>query len=313
MSKFSNKTINTLWLIVVLCLIVMGSGAVIIQYKKTVSIEDSLNKHITELNNSIKNLEQERVRLEGEIDRFNNIAIADDSVIEVREKPNKKSKVVGLYYKGYMISTQPLVDDVDWVKTPDGYILKESIIYVDDELGRTKLQSVDKINKMTKTGSRGDYLITPQNNFKISTMGKSNLTVPIINKLLENTPMKGTGKAIIDVEVKYNVNAFFTLAVAKQESGFGGKPGEIAYEKRNAYSLNAVDKSPRKSAYTYGSYSENIHAFGELISRKYFGEGRKDLTSINDLYCSSKDWAGQVNNHMNKLLREAKNISLLYQ
>lgn len=70
------------------------------------------------------------------------------------------------------------------------------------------------------------------------------------------------GKAFIDNQNKYGVNAIMMFALAINESGFG--KSSIAFQKNNLFGHAAYDESPGESADKYKSVSDSIKAHARV-------------------------------------------------
>lgn len=127
-------------------------------------------------------------------------------------------------------------------------------------------------------------------------IGKSNATLTDLQVILSGTELQGIEQALLDVENTQNVNAFFTLAVAKLESGNGRS--RIARDKNNLFGMNATDNNPYSNAYSYPSKGDSIRDFGRRVKAHYIDQGRTTLDSINAKYSSSSTWSSQVNHIM---------------
>lgn len=122
-----------------------------------------------------------------------------------------------------------------------------------------------------------------------SIIGKSNLTVQQVEQLLAGSPMSGCGPAVLEVESKYNINAFFTVSVAQAETQ-RGKTGTGA-SKKNPYGLTQKGGGYR----TFKSYNEAIMTFGDTLNRLYIPNGRTTIEKVNEIYCpGNSQWSVNV-------------------
>jgi len=125
----------------------------------------------------------------------------------------------------------------------------------------------------------------------------SGLTLEGIQYLLDYYPgMEGIGEQVLLCERIYDVNAYFIIAVASLESGFG--KSLQAQNKNNLFGLGAYDHSAYESALSFESKAEGVEYFCELIS-DYYKSGRRTPASINQRYASDELWAHKVVRLMN--------------
>lgn len=120
-------------------------------------------------------------------------------------------------------------------------------------------------------------------------MSKSGLTAEQIENLVKNYPgLSGLGKAIYDVETNNGVNAFYTLAVASLESGYG--TSTMARRKNNLFGMMGC---------IFKEKSDSVHYFGKLMNdyQKYC---KMTPNGINPRYCTTSTWARDVTQIMNE-------------
>ena len=123
----------------------------------------------------------------------------------------------------------------------------------------------------------------------------SNLTVAELQTLTKGTPMAGTEQVILEVEKQYQINAFFILAVANQETSMG-RAG-VGASRNNLFGMRGSN-----GFYWYDTPAESIRAFGACIYRVYWRNGRKTLPKIAEWYCDSS-WAIEVEKNIDYLYR----------
>jgi Mannosyl-glycoprotein endo-beta-N-acetylglucosaminidase len=126
-------------------------------------------------------------------------------------------------------------------------------------------------------------------------MSDSGLTKAHIAALLKGTKLQGLGleDVILGVEQDYGINAFFTIAVMKLESGNG--KSTLARTKNNLFGLNAVTGNARKKAFTFASKGDSIRKFGQLINDNYVERGFTTIEKVAGKYCPANGlWAGHV-------------------
>ncbi|RAP78366.1 glucosaminidase domain-containing protein [Paenibacillus montanisoli] len=128
----------------------------------------------------------------------------------------------------------------------------------------------------------------------------SGLTAKHIEKILAGTKLSGHGleNAILAVEDKYGINAFFTIAVMKLESGNG--KSKLAINKNNLFGLNAVTgKSAYRKAFTFATKGDSVRKFGQLLSDNYVERGLTTIEKVAKKYCPANGrWPGLVRSIM---------------
>lgn len=130
-------------------------------------------------------------------------------------------------------------------------------------------------------------------------MSDSGMTAEHIAVLLKGTKLAGLGleDVILEIEQKYGINAFFTIAVMKLESGNG--KSTLARTKNNLFGLNAITGNAQKKAFTFATKDDCIRKFGQLISDKYVERGFTTIEKVASKYCPANGlWAGHVRNIM---------------
>ncbi|THF82697.1 glucosaminidase domain-containing protein [Cohnella fermenti] len=125
----------------------------------------------------------------------------------------------------------------------------------------------------------------------------SGLTADAIELLFGNTELLGHGleKAILAIEEDYGINAFFTIAVMKLESGNG--TSKLADRKNNLFGL-----SNGKGGYlSFKTKADSVRRFGKLISDNYIGDGYSTIEDISGKYCPpNKDWPTLIRSIMKR-------------
>jgi beta-N-acetylglucosaminidase len=136
---------------------------------------------------------------------------------------------------------------------------------------------------------------------------ESSLTEEHITQLFAGTALSGheLEKAIVEIEQEYGINAYFTIAVMKLESGHG--KSQIAQIKNNMFGLNAIDNDAYNKAFSFNTKGESVQKFGQLISENYIDQGYTSVEKVARKYCQANpDWPMLVKRIMesdyNKLL-----------
>lgn len=151
---------------------------------------------------------------------------------------------------------------------------------------------------------RGEVLWPEQDiDLRLPSMAEMSL----LDAYVKDTPLAGLGKAWLEAEANWRVNAIFLCALACHESDFGRS--KIAREKKNLYGFMAYDDSPYASAKSYGTYRGSIADVCRLLVESYlFPSGKyyngPTPAGINIRYASDKGWAGKVVNHMAGIVKK---------
>lgn len=108
---------------------------------------------------------------------------------------------------------------------------------------------------------------------------KSGLTERHIAELFAGTALAGQGleQAILEIEGEYGVNAYFTIAVMKLESGNG--KSRLARSKNNLFGLMA-----RNGPLSFETKEDSVRKFGQLISKNYVGKGYSTIEKVGKKY-----------------------------
>ncbi|NHN30821.1 glucosaminidase domain-containing protein [Paenibacillus agricola] len=115
----------------------------------------------------------------------------------------------------------------------------------------------------------------------------SSLTEEHIAQIFEGTALSGyeLEKAILEVEQEYGINAYFTIAVMKLESGHG--KSLIARNKNNMFGLNAIDNDAYNKAFSFETKGDSVQKFGQLISEHYVDKGYTSIEKVARKYCQA--------------------------
>jgi len=126
----------------------------------------------------------------------------------------------------------------------------------------------------------------------------SGLTVEAIEALFKGTGLANQGleKAIMELEDQYGINAYFTIAVMKLESGNG--TSKVAKSRNNLFGLNSNNGT---GYLRFKTKVDSVKRFGQLISKNYIGKGYTTIEKIGRKYCpANSKWPGLVKNVINR-------------
>lgn len=135
----------------------------------------------------------------------------------------------------------------------------------------------------------------------------SNVTVDEMEKMLEGTGLSGLGKAFVEAEQKYSVNAIYLMGLAAEESGYG--TSSFAKLRNNLMGWCAYDSDPNKAMYFETKEACILHVASKLKAN-YLTEGGAyfegyTVKAIDVHYASDKLHGEKIidcaNNLLNKL------------
>ncbi|HEX4064245.1 MAG TPA: LysM peptidoglycan-binding domain-containing protein [Streptosporangiaceae bacterium] len=142
-----------------------------------------------------------------------------------------------------------------------------------------------------------------------SLLTRSDLSAHTINALLNgHGKLQGLGKAFIDVEGRDGVNAFWGMAQAIEETGWG--VSAIAEDKNNLFGITAYDSNPYGNASSYHSPADCVEYWGNFLKRHYLTPGGSYYVSATPAgvarhWASDPYYAAKIVNIMNLLLDRA--------
>lgn len=212
--------------------------------------------------------------------------------LNVREDASLEAEIVGKYIEGTQFKyTESETDDNDltWVKSPKGWVCEDYITTA----FKSELESdTDVYVPPVPVHLSGGVLCT-------EITKPSGLSIDEINKLIEGTVFKDCGETILECEKKYNVNAFFLLAVTNQEAGPRGCSNRrLNIDKHNIFGLMGM---------SFKNYDDCIEYFCKNMRNNYFDQGRTTVDSVSKKYCKPpQHWATCVKSMMNAKYRSVK-------
>lgn len=208
--------------------------------------------------------------------------------LNVRAQPNSKSEIFRSVERGTRLTVAGKTDN-GWLELSDGgyvhggYAVQAENDFVVHERPLETLET--KPSKPTKPAS--------------AVRSDSGLTEDQIGTLLAGTELADNDlEAVIrDIEEEYGINAYFTIAVMKLESGNGSS--RLARTKNNLFGLNATGGKGNKKAFQFETKADSVRKFGQLISDHYIGRGYTTVEKIAKKYCPANDkWPRLVKNIM---------------
>ncbi|WP_084760302.1 glucosaminidase domain-containing protein [Cohnella panacarvi] len=219
--------------------------------------------------------------------------------LNVRDQPDPKAKILNVLAQGTIIEAL-LQTDNRWLKLKDGgYVhggyakpLKDDIV---------KIASLSSENNAVIESEENDLeeRVSEPSKPTSSVKSESGLSEDDISEILEGTDLADHGleEAILDIEEEYGINAYFTIAVMKLESGNG--ESRIAKIKNNLFGLNAIAGDAFNKALSFETKADCVRMFGQLIAEKYVDKGYTTVERINKKYCpANSKWSSHVKNIM---------------
>jgi flagellum-specific peptidoglycan hydrolase FlgJ len=142
-------------------------------------------------------------------------------------------------------------------------------------------------------------------------ISKSGLSEVHIAELFKGTALSGQAleEPILEIEDKYGINAYFTIAIIKLESGHG--KSRLAKHKNNLFGLNAIDGDAFDMAMDFPTKADCVREFGRIIAKGYLDKGYTTVDKVAGKYCSANTrWARLVKSIMRTDYRKAVDLSV---
>ena len=197
-----------------------------------------------------------------------------DRDVPVYSKPNGFDKVTDLKLSRSYASIPVLYNDKYIIIGDNRFVNRDDI-----DIQYYQVGYYDRFIK--DNTSRGFVKTEPHTPFKKVSSSELNepsgLSAEQIENMVKGTGLQGIGSAVKEVEDMYGINAYFTLAVASYESGYGRS--YLAVNQNNIFGLD-----PYNGGMCFGDKSECVRYFGKLITKYYFGKGLITPESINRVY-----------------------------
>lgn len=218
--------------------------------------------------------------------------------LNVRLSPDSSSTIVNVVEQGTILQVEQKLSN-GWLKLADegGYVHGAYADLMEQESDGTG------VNKPATTGNKPMH--SPEENKPNKPDSQiesaSGLTVEMISSILSGTELADFGleETILQIEQDYGINAFFTIAVMKLESGNG--ESRIANKKNNLFGLNAIDGDAFNKAFSFDTKNDSIQKFGEIIAEKYVEKGYVTIEKLAKKYCPANNaWAKHVKKIMER-------------
>lgn len=272
-----------------------------------------MQTNIEELSDRLVDLQSHIASLEVELsdmEELNSKTYVTQKEVSVFKEPNNQSQQFGTFKIGSVIKANIISEDGLWIETEQGYVETKNLVQLEsarnidafvpyqEKKEEEKPQSNNVQNNTTQPNKEQQTQSNPV--YNVAVKGKSGLTKADLDYILAGSPMKNCAEAVLSVEEKYNVNAFFTVSVAQAETQRGltgtGK------SKNNAFGITSTSGGYR----TFNSLSDSVIEFGGMIERVYFSRGLDTVEKVHSIYTSSPNWSTNVKKIMNDTLAKIK-------
>ena len=230
--------------------------------------------------------------------------------LNVREQPDKQSPIRGLLRQGDRVRVAGKTEN-GWLKLEDGLFIHGAYA----EPAEPESEPVKNAGREVSIASASlsvrpepaiykpdphEAVVSGPAPLSKKVKSTSGLTEDDIARLLEGTALEGHGleEAILEIEEEYGINALFTIAVMKLESGNG--KSKLAREKNNLFGLNATGGGNSK-AYRFETKSDSVYKFGSLISKSYLAKGYSTIEKVGKKYCpANPKWPSLIESIMKR-------------
>ncbi|MBW5446346.1 SH3 domain-containing protein [Cohnella sp. CFH 77786] len=208
--------------------------------------------------------------------------------LNVREKPSNKARILRVVEKGTTLSVLKGTEN-GWLQLDDGGFVHGG--YAEPAKAGVAAAAIEAVLKPKVPASE------PSKPTSV-VYSDSGLTQAHIEEILEGTALadQQLEEAILEIEDKYGINAYFTIAVMKLESGNG--KSRLAKTKNNLFGLNATGNGNHK-AFSFETKADSVRKFGQLISKSYVGKGYTTVEKVARKYCpANSKWPKLVKSIM---------------
>jgi flagellum-specific peptidoglycan hydrolase FlgJ len=207
--------------------------------------------------------------------------------LNVRSNPNSKSNIVNVVKKGDLLEVVQITDN-GWLELKNGRYVHGGYAKIISGTALPDIAfSVEEHSEPAKPTS--------------TVQSDSGLTEDHIAAIFDGTELANNEleEVILEVEEEYGINAYFTIAVMKLESGNGSS--RLAKNKNNLFGLNAIDGDKNNKAFSFKTKGDSIRKFGQLLAKNYVGKGYTTIEKVARKYCpANTKWSGIVKTIMNR-------------
>ena len=241
--------------------------------------------------------------------------------LNVRKESNNKSKIIDVVEKGDILRVARELDN-GWLQLyEEGFVHGAYAAPVATETVPASQAQTDAAKQADKAAVNPStqQLAPPVQTLEFSkpakptskVQSKSGLSPQLIAQILKGTELTDHAleEAILEIEDEYGINAYFTIAVMKLESGNG--KSRLAKHKNNLFGLNATGGSNSK-AFAFDTKADSVRKFGELIAKAYVGKGYTTIEKVARKYCpANDDWSKLVHRIMKSDHNKLKKLQLV--
>lgn len=235
--------------------------------------------------------------------------------LNVRANAYGTSKIVNVVKKGTILEVKATTKN-GWLRLQGGgyvhggyaKLVAESVDKAEDEV-KTLSAVVTKVEKIATPATVDLAMIQEIDAEPVkptsAVKSDSGLTAEHIAEIFDGTPLADheLEQAILEIEDEYGINAYFTIAVMKLESGNGSS--RLAKKKNNLFGLNAIDGDAFNRAFSFETKGDSVRKFGELMAEKYVNKGYVTVEKVARKYCpANPKWSGMVKSIMSEDYRK---------
>lgn len=201
-------------------------------------------------------------------------------------------------------SATTVIASADTIISKSGYELNKT----------TKYSNGSKYNNKMASGNQGYRKMTPTKTLTTKAIAYnpdnlrevSNLSKKQISEILEGTDLQVLADSYYDMERKYNVNAFFLMALNIEESGYG--TSTLAQEKNNLGGVRARDGQWQ----SFDDWEHSLEYIASLVDEMYLNENGPyynglSIYAVNVKYCTGDKWANNLNTIAYELMEKVDN------
>jgi flagellum-specific peptidoglycan hydrolase FlgJ len=238
--------------------------------------------------------------------------------LNVRTKPTAKSSIIKVVEQGTALQVKAATDN-GWLELEDGGYIHGGYAKEVNQKGKVAILAMPAASNALPTNAFNDRSVEralqsesideeiEEELSKPTSIVESDsgLTEEHIAKIFEGTALSGHDleQAILEIEDEYGINAYFTIAVMKLESGNG--KSKLAKSKNNLFGLNAIDGDKYNKAFSFETKGDSVRKFGQLLSKNYVDKGFTTIEKVARKYCpANSKWSGLVKNIMKSDFRK---------
>ncbi len=232
--------------------------------------------------------------------------------LNVRTKPSAQSDIIKVVKQGTRLKVTAKTDN-GWLELQgEGFVhggyaekIKGEVSVLSFSAASNRVPAIEINDAGAEREQQSERIEEPEveelNQPTSIVESDSGLTEAHIAKIFEGTALSGHNleQAILEIEEEYGINAYFTIAVMKLESGNG--KSWLAKKKNNLFGLNAIDGNKYNKAFSFKTKGDSVRKFGQLLSRNYVNKGLTTIEKVARKYCPANSrWSSLVKNIMKR-------------